>query len=211
MAMTKRTVFLVLLLLLIAMVPFGGSHRTIHAQSIQNQCNDGRDNDGDTGVDTFGLPTQGIGRDPQCTGSVPCENGSTNYPTCPDLLPTVPSGSGSAAQPGGNPGNTVTQPGGSETSVSSFPLSVRLKNPLGVSTIKDAIRVFMNAIIKVAIPFIVVFFIWSGLNFITARGNEKKLADAKRMFWYTVIGALLILGAWAITDAIVGTVNSLAN
>jgi uncharacterized membrane protein YraQ (UPF0718 family) len=91
------------------------------------------------------------------------------------------------------------------------PTSVKLMNPLKVNTIQDAVKAFMSAIVRIAIPFIVVFFIWSGFNFIVARGNEKKITDAKNMFLYTIIGTLLILGAWVITNAIVGTVNSIGS
>lgn len=90
-------------------------------------------------------------------------------------------------------------------------LKIKLNNPLKVNDLQGAIKLFMDAVIKIAIPFIVVFFIWSGLQFILAQGNPIKIATAKKMFWYTVIGTLLILGAWAITDAIVGTINSIAS
>ena len=64
---------------------------------------------------------------------------------------------------------------------------------------------------KIALPFIVVFFIWSGLSFILARGNPEGIKKAKNMFLYTIIGTLLILGAWAITNAIIGTVNTITS
>lgn len=103
------------------------------------------------------------------------------------------------------------QEGTSASGVSDMPLRIRLKNPLKVDTLQGAIAVFMDAVIKIAIPFIVVFFIWAGFKFILARGNPTELEKAKKTFWYTVIGTLLILGAWAITDAIVGTINSIAS
>ncbi|HVY35678.1 MAG TPA: hypothetical protein VG982_00125 [Candidatus Paceibacterota bacterium] len=92
-----------------------------------------------------------------------------------------------------------------------FQLKIKLNNPLKVNSIQDAIQLFMDAVVKIAIPFIVVFFIWAGFRFILARGNKEELKKAKAMFWNTLIGTLLILGAWAITDAIVGTINSIAN
>jgi len=93
----------------------------------------------------------------------------------------------------------------------SFKLNVKFVNPLKVNTIQDAIKLFVNAIVRIAIPIIVIFFIWSGLMFVFARGNPDKIREAKNMFFYTIIGTLLILGAWTITNAIVGTVNSIAN
>jgi len=89
------------------------------------------------------------------------------------------------------------------------PLNIHLNNPLSVSTIGDAINLFLSVIIRVALPLIILFFIWSGLSFIFARGNPEKVKVAKNMFFYTVIGTLLILGAWVITNAIIGTVNSI--
>ncbi len=88
-------------------------------------------------------------------------------------------------------------------------LNIHLNNPLSVSTIGGAISLFMSVIIRIALPLIILFFIWSGLMFIFARGNPEKIKVAKNMFFYTVIGTLLILGAWVITNAIIGTVSSI--
>ncbi len=94
------------------------------------------------------------------------------------------------------------------TTVSQNPgLNIHLNNPLKVNTITDAISLFMSIIIRIALPLIIIFFIWAGLSFILARGNPTKIETAKRMFFYTVIGTMLILGAWVITNAIIGTVN----
>lgn len=97
------------------------------------------------------------------------------------------------------------------SSATDFDLQVRIKNPLKVDTISGAIALFMNAVLRIALPFIVIFFIWSGVSFVLARGNPEKIKTAKNMFWYTVIGTLLILGAWTITNAIIGTVNSITS
>lgn len=106
----------------------------------------------------------------------------------------------------------------SSTQNSGFNLNIKLANPLCskstgkcTSTIQDAIKLFVNAIVRLAIPVIVIFFLWSGLMFIFARGNPEKIKVAKNMFFYTIIGTLLILGAWTITNALVGTVNSLTS
>lgn len=92
---------------------------------------------------------------------------------------------------------------------SGFNLNIKVKNPLKVNTIQDAVRLFVNAIVRIAIPILVVFYIWAGISFILARGNSTKLEKAKNMFFYTIIGTLLILGAWTIVNVIIGTVNSI--
>lgn len=100
---------------------------------------------------------------------------------------------------------------GAGTGGDSFKLNIKFANPLKVNTIQDAIKLFVNGIVRIAIPVIVIFFLWSGLSFVLALGNPDKISKAKNMFFYTVIGTLLILGAWTITNAIIGTVNSITN
>jgi hypothetical protein len=102
-------------------------------------------------------------------------------------------------------------PGGSTTpATTNQPLNIHLQNPLsGVSTIPDAINKILSVVIRIALPLIIIMFIWAGITFIFAQGNEKKITQAKNIFFYTIIGTLLILGAWTITNAIIGTVNSI--
>ena len=43
----------------------------------------------------------------------------------------------------------------------------------------------------------------------TAQGNETKLEKAKTTFLWTVIGAAVLLGSWAIAQVIQTTINQL--
>ncbi|MEO5646056.1 MAG: TrbC/VirB2 family protein [Candidatus Paceibacterota bacterium] len=113
----------------------------------------------------------------------------------------------------GNGGNSATPSPGNGAPVSSgSALNIHLNNPLsGISTIPEAINKILSIVIRIALPLIILMFIWTGLQFIFARGNPEKMKVAKNMFFYTVIGTLLILGAWTLTNAIVGTVNNIVN
>lgn len=138
--------------------------------------------------------------------------GSTNVPNPQSGSTNTPNPqSGSTNVPNPQSGTAGTKTNTAGGSGGGFILDVKLKNPLKVDTIEGAIKFFVNTLIKIAIPFIVVFFIWSGLKFILARGKPDEIVKAKQMFWYTIIGTLLILGAWTITNAIIGTVNSITN
>ena len=189
--MNVKTLFLSLALTLIVAMPIYAQESPIKDKggdpSPVSQCADKVDNDNDGKVDKSGLTSGGKTYlpDPQClvSGAI-CENGTK---TCMSGSATTTGNCGS--------GNC---------------LDITIKNPLRVDTIQQAIKLFMDSIIRIAIPFIVLFFIWSGLSLVLARGNPKKLEDAKKMIWYTIIGSLLILGAWTITNAIIGTVNSIA-
>ncbi len=205
---------------------------TTASTTTGGQCSNGIDDDGDNLIDTNGkfVPTafgmrQVTGADPQCTvaGAI-CENGlktsNCKAATTSTQVTTTTTNDSNADVPGVKdsggpdvPGVKCTPPCNSDSQFTDVPLRIKLKNPLAgtASTVPEVIRAFMNAVMKVAIPFIVVFFIWAGLRFILAQGNKDKIAEAKKMFWYTIIGSLLILGAWGITNAIVGTINSLTS
>lgn len=127
------------------------------------------------------------------------------------LIVSHTSGIAYAQNNDGGAKSATNDPGvkGVKTSGDSFKLNIKFSNPLKVDTIQDAIKLFVNGIVRIAIPIIVIFFLWSGLSFVLALGNPTKIEKAKNTFFYTVIGTLLILGAWTITNAIIGTVNSI--
>ena len=86
-----------------------------------------------------------------------------------------------------------------------------LCNPLksAISSIPQLIAAFLKAVVMVALPILSLAFVWTGFLFVSARGSTDKLNTAKRAFFYTVIGAILILGAWLIANLIGTTVSQL--
>ena len=60
----------------------------------------------------------------------------------------------------------------------------------------------------VAVPIIIFFLIFAGFSYLTAGGNPEEIKKATRMFTYTIIGAVLILGAYAIRDIISDLVSA---
>jgi hypothetical protein len=89
-----------------------------------------------------------------------------------------------------------------------FTLTSTIHNPLGVDfSILGFLKALFKNFVKLALPFLVLFTIYSGFLFVEARGNEEKLSIAKKNFLYVIIGALLILGAWTIATVLSGTVD----
>ena len=88
-----------------------------------------------------------------------------------------------------------------------------LPNPLDCqySSVPGFIRGALLVLVKVSIPILTLFIVWSGFLFVTARGNSGKLETAKSNFVYVIIGALLILGAWVIATLIGGTIKQLTD
>lgn len=191
----KNNVFVLLCILCISASTFVIVPPVVDAQiRVLNECNDGADNDGDKTIDREGGTLSNglkVPADKDCqSANAVCEKTGATGP-CPGIVPSPGSG-GTQTPPACPPGQ----------------ICLGIKNPLKVDSIQGALKLFMDAVLRIAIPFIVIFFIWSGFNMIAARGNKEKLGDAKKMFWYTILGTLLILGAWTITNILIGTINT---
>jgi hypothetical protein len=85
-----------------------------------------------------------------------------------------------------------------------------LQNPLGnVRSINDFISAIIDIVLLVAYPVLVLAFIWIGFQFVMAQGKADKLTKVKTNLWYTLLGALVIIGAKAISLALNGTIQGL--
>ncbi len=84
-----------------------------------------------------------------------------------------------------------------------------LQNPLQFNGIAEFIAGALKVMVMVALPIISLFIVYAGFMFVSAQGNTEKLAAARNNFFYVVIGAILILGAWVIATLIGGTVTQL--
>jgi membrane protease YdiL (CAAX protease family) len=84
-----------------------------------------------------------------------------------------------------------------------------LTNPLQFNSLSQFLEAILSAVITIAFPIIVLMFVYSGFLFITAQGNEQKLTQFRRVLLWTIVGALLILGAQVLSSAIQGTVDEI--
>jgi len=88
--------------------------------------------------------------------------------------------------------------------------SVTIVNPLpGITSVNGLLQTILEGAIKIGIPVIVLAIIYSGFLFVSAQGNTEKLGTAKKSLIYTLIGAAILLGSWAIAQLITNTVIAL--
>lgn len=85
----------------------------------------------------------------------------------------------------------------------------KLNNPLVVGTVSELVRAVTEIVMKIGFMVAVVFIIYSGFLYVSARGSEEKLKKAHATFTWTMIGTAVILGAWTIAMVIESTVKSL--
>lgn len=80
-------------------------------------------------------------------------------------------------------------------------------NPLPkITSIPGLIQTILEGAIKIGLPIVALAIIYAGFLFVFARGNPEKLGTAKDTLLYTLIGAAILLGAWAIAKMIESTV-----
>lgn len=84
-----------------------------------------------------------------------------------------------------------------------------LENPLRFDTLYEFLIELLNVVIAIAFPALVLFFVWIGFKFISAQGNAEELKKVRGLFLWAVVGALLVLGARVLAEAIRATVQEL--
>lgn len=84
----------------------------------------------------------------------------------------------------------------------------QLNNPFASSSSLDGLLFeILNVVLIIAIPIIMFFLIYAGFTFVTARGNPEQVKQAWRSLLYGLIGAVIILGGYAIFAIIESVVN----
>ena len=85
-------------------------------------------------------------------------------------------------------------------------------NPLGCGvTLTEFLSRIISAAVLIMTPIIVLAVMYSGFLFVKAQGKPEELVKARTTLMYTLIGALVLLGAQAIAVAIQNTVNDITN
>jgi hypothetical protein len=87
--------------------------------------------------------------------------------------------------------------------------SGKIANPLKVKTINGLIKTLLEGVLKIGIPIVALAIVYCGFLFVAARGKPEALTKAKDALLYTLIGAAILLGSWAIAQLISNTVLSL--
>ena len=88
--------------------------------------------------------------------------------------------------------------------------SNKLENPLqSINPISEFLNAMLGALVIIATPIVVLMLVYSGFLFVSAQGNPEKLATAKKAIMWTIIGAVVVLGASVLASAIEGTVDNI--
>lgn len=98
--------------------------------------------------------------------------------------------------------------GGTTAPAGSVSASTKLENPLkGVDSLGDFFYLVINFVYSLSYAVIALFLIISGFKFVMAQGKPEALDNAKMTFKYTIIGAVLLIGANVITEVVRTVIN----
>lgn len=78
-------------------------------------------------------------------------------------------------------------------------------NPINAGSIEEIIAKILEFVVKIGTVITVFFVIYSGFLFVKAQGNEQEISKAKTVFLWTVVGAVILIGAKVLAAVICNT------
>lgn len=83
-------------------------------------------------------------------------------------------------------------------SQSSAAATDRYNNPSEYNNFGEIIQSIAEFFAYIAFPLAAIMIIYTGIKFLLAQGNEQKISEAKETFRWVFIGAVIVIGAFAI-------------
>ena len=78
----------------------------------------------------------------------------------------------------------------------------------GITSIEGLALAILEIFITVATPIIILFIIYAGFLYVTAKGDATKVGKATKALTYAIIGAIMILGATVFAEIMKTTIAS---
>jgi len=88
-------------------------------------------------------------------------------------------------------------------------LAIEFENPINKQSLKDVVVAILDFVVEVGTIIAVLFLVYAGFLFVFARGSESMLDKAKQTFFWTIVGGVVILGAFVLSDIIKETARGL--
>ncbi len=119
------------------------------------------------------------------------------------MLPTPITSVAFAAFPTNNTANN-------ELTSNAHSSATGLHNPLKVTSLQQLMTAILGFVVRIGIIIVVLMIIYIGFKFVTSQGKPEEIQKARMMLLWTIVGALIILGAQAISLGVAATVTSIS-
>lgn len=145
-----------------------------------------------------------------CTSAgTSCDYGS-GPGTCTDTgdgFSCTPSAQNPSPSTNQNPSPTGNPSAQNTTNTSN----ITLVNPLGSGVgLMELLNKILDFVIKIGTIVVIFMIVYVGYLFVAAQGEPGKITEARKALLWTVVGALILLGAKAIAIGIQATVQALS-
>lgn len=86
--------------------------------------------------------------------------------------------------------------------------TVQIENPLkNTGSVAELIATFVDWIINLGVVVVVLAFVYTGFQYVAARGNPDGIKKAHDAFLWTVVGTLVLIGSKVLTEVIKNTLT----
>jgi hypothetical protein len=89
--------------------------------------------------------------------------------------------------------------------------STGLCNPLRYTSLTDFLYRLLELVVQIGFPVIVLFIVFIGFKFVVAAasGKPEEISKVQSLFFWAIIGSIIVLGGKALSLAIKATVDQL--
>lgn len=84
-----------------------------------------------------------------------------------------------------------------------------LQNPTGFKSLEQVVLAVVNVVQILLIMATVLYLLYAGLMFVTARGEPSKITAARDALLWGMVGAALVIGAQVLVQTLQSSVNSI--
>ena len=88
-------------------------------------------------------------------------------------------------------------------------VGIKIKNPLQVEDVSAVISKVVDWLIQIGAVAVVLAIVYAGFLFVAAQGKPEEINKAKTTLFWTIIGAMILLGAQIISSVIESTLKQL--
>lgn len=88
------------------------------------------------------------------------------------------------------------------------PLKIGIQNPIEADSVAEVMVKFFDILVQLGAVAVVLAIVYAGFLFVVSKGNPEELNKAKTTLYWTIIGALILLGAQVIASVIKNTISN---
>ncbi len=86
---------------------------------------------------------------------------------------------------------------------------VDFPNPIKATDIRELVKDILDIVVDFGAIVVVFFLVYAGFLFVKAQGNPGEIKTAKEVFFWTIVGGMIVLGAHVLSRVIQNTVNQI--